>query len=125
MAKMVSLKLSAKESKEEGPQVVSAAKYKGPKYPYGTKLRLENEVLEKLGIDLASYPEDTTCEITAKGYVCGYNLSKYEGGKARKELEIQITDLQIVPDKMAKKKKAENDHLAAIAGPTSDDYDDD
>lgn len=127
--KMTSLKMTAAEAKSEfgydGPSVSPASKPNLPKYPYGTKIRLETEVLDKLGIDLSDYPEGMKCEIVCKVEVVGFSSSQRQGGKARKELELQITDMSITEDGAVKKAKSASKHLESISGSTDgDDYED-
>lgn len=118
-AKMVSLKMTAKEAKGEFGGLQSlGSKPDLPKYPYDTRLRLGTDVLEKLGISPADYKVGETFEITAKVEVCGTEMSERQSG-ARNELQLQITDLGL--DTKAKKKaKAEDKHLNSIAGASAD-----
>jgi hypothetical protein len=91
---MVSMKLSAKEAKAE----VSPSAMKAPEYPWGLRLRLDEEALKKLGIkDLPAV--ESTGEIYAKCYVSSASSSDSEGGGQHRSLELQITDLSLTPDK--------------------------
>jgi hypothetical protein len=114
---MVSLKMTAKEAKEDMGYPMStkaAGKIDLPKYPYDTKLRLGTDVLEKLGISPADYKVGETLEITAKVEVCATEMSERQSGE-RNCLELQITDIAL-DTKPKKKAKAEDDHLNSIAG---------
>ena len=52
MDKMADMKISDKERKEMyvGPTAPSSMQ-KGPKYPWGLEIRLDDEALKKLGLD--------------------------------------------------------------------------
>jgi hypothetical protein len=123
-AKMVSLKMTAKEAKTEfgGPQSLGS-KPDLPKYPYDTKVRLGTETLEKLGCSPADFKVGDVLEITAKVEVCGTQMSERQSGE-RNELELQITDLAL-DTKAVKKKKAEDKHLNSIAGAADAEADED
>lgn len=125
MAKLVSLKMTAKEAKGKfgypGETVGAAGKPDLPKYPYDTKVRLGTDTLEKLGISPADFKVGDVLEITAKVEVCGTQMSERQSGE-RNELELQITDLGI-DTKAIKKAKAADQHLNSIAGSSADDED--
>lgn len=88
MAKMISLKLSPKESKAESPEI---AEREGPKYPYGTALYLNEDALAKLGID--GMPEvGDEFHIIATAKVTGTSEREYEGG-SHKTLDLQLTEM--------------------------------
>jgi hypothetical protein len=118
-AKMVSLKMTAKEAKGDLGYPVSAqssGKMDLPKYPYDTKLRLGTDTLEKLGISPADYKVGETFEIRAKVEVCATEMSERQSGE-RNCLELQVTDVAF--DTAAKKKaKVKDSHLNDIASPT-------
>jgi hypothetical protein len=118
-AKMVSLELSKKEAKAElGSPTAQSDSENLPRYPYGTQIRLDTELLKKLGIDLDDYPLGTECTIQAKGKVVDTSASQRLGGKERQSMEIQMTEVFIGPDKAAKKQKAKSEHLSSISSPT-------
>lgn len=116
MAKMVSLKLSKKEAKSEYGEVATPSK-DTPRYPYGTRIDLDTDTLDKLGIDLSDYDMNDTCTITAKAVVVGKNESQRQGGDPRKSLDLQITDIMIDTGRK-KKEKAASAHLDAISKPS-------
>ena len=123
VAKLTSIKLSPKESKSEydGPSV-AGSKDKGPRYPYGMELRLDTETLGKLGLDLSKFKVGETCMVEAKAVVTRISESQMQGGKDRRDLELQITDVAISPDKAAKKQKAADERLNEVGGSTGDSY---
>lgn len=126
MAKMVSLKMSKKEAKGEFgadcPQPSKAYDDNLPRYPYGTKLRLETEVLDKLDIEPGDFKSGQVLTVTAKVEVVGTSTSQRQGGKDRNELELQITDMSI-DTKAMKKAKADENHLNSISGAAAADED--
>lgn len=89
--KMQDMKLSKAEKKESSP--VSCSEYKGPDYPYGLCLRLDNATLEKLGID--SLPKvGATMQIMAMGVVTSVSSHESENQDSR-NVEIQIHELGV------------------------------
>ncbi len=64
-----------------------------PDYPWGTKLNLDEEQLEKLGIK-AMPAAGAPVWIEARGMVVGMREEQIDG-KLRRGLEIQITDLAV------------------------------
>ena len=76
--KMTNLKLTPKEAKSDldGP---------GPRYPYGTKIRLETDALDKLKCDLAEFTVGQKLKIEAEVEVVGVSMSQRQGGKDRDE----------------------------------------
>lgn len=87
---MVSLKLSPKEAKEETMEVQDD---KGPLYPYGTCLYLDDEAIKKLGLD-AEQKKGSKLEISGWVEVVGWRKGENQGGETQ-SLELQITDLEV------------------------------
>ena len=89
--KMRSMELSKKEGKEASPMAV---KNEAPRYPYGLRISLENETLNKLGLDdlpkVGSY-----VKIRAEACVVSVSSNEDEGGKPRRSLAVQIERLAI------------------------------
>jgi hypothetical protein len=115
--KLTNLKLSASEAKVDAGAPIGP-KQNLPRYPYGMELRLDTEALDKLKIDLADYKVGETCMIEAKCLVTRMSESQSQGGKDRRDLKLQITDIAFSEDKAAKKASARDRHLASIASPT-------
>jgi hypothetical protein len=93
--------LSKEERKAEAPSVIS--KPEGPRYPYGLELRLDDEVLKKLGS--SGLPDvDDVVLIQAKAKVTSVSSSDYGDGTHR-NICLQVTDLAVEPEK---KKKTED-----------------
>lgn len=63
-------------------------------YPYGLCLRLENDQLDKLGIDPLPHA-GKEYQITAVGKVTNVYESQSEGNKGDRGLQIQITHLAL------------------------------
>jgi hypothetical protein len=66
-----------------------------PKYPWGLQVRLENEQLEKLGVDKLP-AVGTTVVLTARCEVC--ETGEYQAQKGeheRRNVTLQITELAI------------------------------
>ena len=91
---MKSMKLSKKEATEAMPKSISEEK---PQYPYGLRISLDNDALEKLGIKTLP-ASGKVIMVIAKCEVKSVNESDYEGEK-RKSMELQITDLCLETEK--------------------------
>lgn len=91
--KMAEMELSKKEKKESMP---TCASDEGPNYPYGLCLRLDNAVLEKLGID--SLPKvGARMKVMAEGIVT--SVSSHESkNRDDRNVEIQIQQLAVEND---------------------------
>lgn len=88
---LVSMKRSPAEAKEAATPADTA-----PEYPYGLRLRLEDEELQKLG--LTTLPDvGTSLVLTARVEVCGTSAYDSESGKHR-SVELQLTDLALAPE---------------------------
>ncbi len=75
-----------------------------PRYPWGLSLTLDNEGLEKLGLD--DLPEvGATMTLTARVAVTACSMNQSEGGDERRSVSLQITDMAL---DAGKKKSAES-----------------
>ena len=90
---MASMKKAHKDSEGMGASVAPASP--DEEYPYGLRLRLENEELEKLG--LSELPEvGKRCKIMAEGVVESVSSNESKGSDGnRKSVEIQVTGMKI------------------------------
>lgn len=85
--KMVSME---RESLPQASQPVNPDSYK---YPYGLKICLSKEELDKLGIK--ELPKlGANMKVMATVEVCGVSMSEYEGGEYR-SVDLQIVEMGI------------------------------
>lgn len=86
---LVSMKMSAEESKE-----YATAEYEAPQYPYGLSIDLDDDALEKLGI--TALPKvGAEMMITAKCVVKSVSANQMQGGDAESRVCLQITDMDV------------------------------
>jgi hypothetical protein len=90
--KLVSMKLSAKEAKEDCGMTAPGDTKDLPRWPWGLRLTLDDEVLTKLGLELPDVGDTVT--ITAQAHVVSVNSSERQG-ETNRSVELQITDLAI------------------------------
>lgn len=89
---LVNMKMSSDEAKEytEGGAIASDS----PEYPYGLCIRLDDDALEKLG--MTALPAiGTEMMVMAKVIVKSTSAYSRQGGEDHKDVELQITDLEI------------------------------
>lgn len=92
--KMVDLELDNKESEKE---TVEAQELEKPKYPWGTSMCLEQDVIEKLGFkDLPEVGEEFI--ITAKVHVTGVGKRETKD-EEYKNINLQMTEMSLEPFK--------------------------
>lgn len=87
--KLVSMKRPKEEKHDD--KACDPCEFERPDYPYGTRLNLEEDQLESLGLK-AMPPAGAQIRIEGLGEVIGVREEQVEG-KTRRSLEIQITDL--------------------------------
>lgn len=88
---MVNMKMSREEAKE---YTLGAEVDDSPKYPYGLRLDLNDDSLEKLGI--TALPKvGTEMTITAKVVVTSVSAYDSQGGEPEQNVCLQITDMEI------------------------------
>ena len=79
-------------------------KMDAPEYPYGLRIRLEEDQLKKMGItELPKLEKEV--ELIAKGYISSVSSNESEYGSHRC-VEIQITEMAFEP-----KKKSQSETL--------------
>lgn len=90
---LINMKQSAEEAKEyTEPKAADA-----PKYPWGLCITLNDDSLEKLGID--NLPAvDTEVTVIAKATVSRTSEYQTQGGESERSLDLQITDMQVGVD---------------------------
>lgn len=91
MAKLVDMKMTKAERKENAPKPCSVDE--GPVYPWGLRLDLNNDTLKKLGMkDLPKV--GTYMTVTARACVIGVRSSERENHEDR-SIELQIEKLAV------------------------------
>lgn len=106
---LVSMKMSAEESKEYG-----ALEYEAPQYPYGLSIDLDDDALEKLGI--TALPKvGAEMMVTAKCVVKSVSSNQMQGGDAESRVCLQITDMEIGQTENAQN----NDRASKLYGNTN------
>lgn len=110
---MKDLKISKKEAKSKNEAMVIGSSEQ-ERYPYGLRLDLNNDTLDKLGID--KMPSvGTVLTFEAKAKVVGSRQSATEGSENR-SVELQITHIDMGS---AKEEKAEGELSRAKDGAAS------
>lgn len=97
MAKMQSMAYTKTEQKEKknGPIAVGSSA-DGPKYPYGLRLCLDSDTLEKLGLDSLP-PVGKRQMLTALVEVCSTSQREEADGDKHKSLDLQIVKMGLGP----------------------------
>lgn len=89
--KMVNMKQEAKSS--EGPEI-SSMKENQPAYPYGLKIHLDHEAIEKLGIK--ELPEvGSKMKLVATVEVCDVSMNESKLYGENSSIGLQITDMSL------------------------------
>jgi len=89
--KLVSMKTAPSEEAADKGSECCAGEYKEPDYPWGLRLRLEDDQLKALG--LASLPPvGAPMELHALARVISVSEEQVDG-KAKRCMELQVTDL--------------------------------
>ena len=94
---------SMKMTKYESTEAVSPQKIEGPRYPYGLNLRLENESIERLGIESLPKVGDEVM-IIAKAKVESVSMSENSDKTKNRCVSLQITDMCIEDEEIDVKK---------------------
>jgi hypothetical protein len=91
---MISMKLTPAEAKAE-TMLGDDEEDGGPQYPYGLTLCIDDEMLAKLGIDVANLPAiGSVFYIEAKAEVC--STSQYANqNDTDTSISLQITDMSL------------------------------
>lgn len=77
----------------------------GPRYPWGLNIRLENAVIDKLGMAELPTVGDVVM-ITAKAKIQSVSVNENSDKEKNKSVEIQITDMAIEQEKKIDVEKA-------------------
>ncbi|MDY7579361.1 hypothetical protein RGU70_13665 [Herbaspirillum sp. RTI4] len=89
---MIDMKMSAEEAKEQ--TAPSESSESESQYPYGLRVSLDDDALEKLG--LTSLPAvGSKISFNAVAEVCGTSSYAQDGGEAETSLSLQITGMEV------------------------------
>lgn len=90
-AKLVSMKISKadREAKTKNGSIATDA----PAYPWGLGINLDDDALEKLGLDVADLKVGATMTLIAKVDVTSLSSNESKGSDAHSSVGLQITDL--------------------------------
>jgi len=91
---MKSMALGQKERKKYALEPCGSDRNKGPKYPWGLRLDLEDETLKKLGIDVSELSSGSEVTLRGKAMISGISVNDSDG-KKRSSLSLQITHLEL------------------------------
>lgn len=97
MANLVDMKRTAEDKKKEAERYETEPGYGEDDYGYGLTIRLDNEMIEKLGIEPKTISAETPVMIMAEGRVSEESANTYNG-KTRRTLAIQIQKLAVAPN---------------------------
>lgn len=90
--KLINLALSKEEAREMQPRTMAEPEL--PMYPYGLRIELDDDAIEKLGI--TELPKvGAEMMVTAKVCVVSTSTSERQGGDEECCVSLQITDLAI------------------------------
>jgi len=94
---MVNMEMTKEEAKEYGGLCCAGdSEDKGPKYPWGLQISLDDGSLEKLGITELP-PVGTTMLVQAQVTVTSASSSQRQSGDVEQRVELQITDMELSP----------------------------
>jgi hypothetical protein len=98
MAELTNMAMTAAERKaQSGPTLATAAAEPGPRYPWGLTLTLDDDALDKLGID--TLPTVATAQmLVARVEVTRTSSDVGDDKKKRQSLSLQITDCCLEPE---------------------------
>jgi hypothetical protein len=85
--------ISMKSTKNGSTGDMPAVKSERPEYPWGLQLNLENESIEKLGLDISKMHPGQTGKLICEFEIRRIGNEKMADGKERKELSLQITSM--------------------------------
>lgn len=96
--KLVSMKRKPEpKDDDEKDGACCAPDYDRPDYPWGTRLTIENDQLDALGLTGELPAVGTTMDMVAIVSVISTRSESVEGGKMERRLELQVTDMAVQP----------------------------
>lgn len=89
--KLTNMKMSAEEADEYGESTLAEA----PEYPYGLRLSLDDDALDKLGLGEKLPKVGETLTVLAKVDVVHVHVSQDQEGEPESSVQLQITDMSV------------------------------
>lgn len=86
--------INMENTQQQATEQVSPSADKGPKYPWGLQISLNDDSLEKLGVT-ALPAVGTEVTIVAKATVAATREYSTEGSGSEASMDLQITDMQL------------------------------
>jgi len=111
---LTSMKIDKKKMKDTvGPAVETAKQPKGPLFPWGLQVTLDDSSLKKMDIKLSDYKVGDLVELYAQCKVTRLSETAREGEKnPNRTMELQITDMCLeAADEEAQDKKQIEDEM--------------
>ena len=90
MAKLVSMKV---DKKDRDAKMEATIATESPAYPYGLCLTLDDDALEKLGLEADDFAVGKSMTLVANVDVTSVSSYESKGTDARESVSLQITDL--------------------------------
>lgn len=87
---------SMKLDKEEKTEPIEGVDIQSPEYPYGLRIDLNMECLEKLDKALPDFKPGQDMSLSAKVKVKRVDMSEDEDGGQRGSVELQITHMDLM-----------------------------
>lgn len=115
---LTSMKMDKKEIKKNmGPTATPGEAPKGPQFPWGLQVTLEDSSLKKMDISLADYKVGDMVELYAQCKVTrlsqSQNQSEHGNNEKNRTMELQITDMCLeAVDEGAQEEKDNEDSMS-------------
>lgn len=90
--KLVDMKNTAKQAKEQTGAPVSSSR---EKYPYGLSISLEKEQIKKLGIKMDGLKVGKKGKLTAEYEITSISERQTQGGDDSQSMQLQITKMAV------------------------------
>jgi hypothetical protein len=107
-----------KMMREGGDDAAGGDAANDPEYPFGLRITLYKEDLEKLGIAGDDLSVGAEVAIEARATVVMYSEEQSVGGEPECTVELQITDMAIGDAPEQRRRKTSDRHLTAVGGRT-------
>ena len=100
---MMDMKMTPEMKKRMGGEVAAPGEAEGPEYPYGSRITIEDDHVDGMGMGNAKTGDEMEMSGTAK--VIGTRSEDVAGGK-RRSVELQITKMGMAKAKKSNPAKA-------------------